>query len=518
MIMSANKRITMNFIATYGRSLYSLLLGLFSARWVLLALGESDFGLWGVVGSIIIVISCLNGILGGAVSRYYAFAIGEAHKNREGDLCENIVKWFNVAASIHFFLPVILCVIGLPVGIYAIRHWLVIPNGRLFACQIVFCLSLVTAFVNMISVPYIAFYRAKQLIVELSFWEMARATILFICIYWLLHINQDRLVVYAIIMTFVPCAIIVVQIVRAQRAFGVCRIKRKYLFDREYVKALLSYTIWEFFASAGDVIRSQGTAFLINRNFGTTVNAAWSVSSQVSAQTTALSSALIGAVTPALTTAAGAGDNARVSSLAFTASKYGSFFIGIFAVPLILEMDNVLSVWLVNPPQYAAVLCRCMLIALICHKIGYGHHMAVLANGNVSGLLSTTGIISACSVFVVAAMIVLEMGPFGIGLSFILSYALLSVARVYWAKRLIGLSVSYCILHIVFPIALTLSGAFLSGELVVSHLTEIWWRVLCTATVTSMVSLGLGWFLVLNARERSKAVNLVFNLRMRLFH
>ena len=517
-MMFGNKRIAMNFIATYGRSVYSLLLGLFSARWVLMALGQSDFGLWGVVGSVIVVISCLNGILGGSVSRYYAFAIGEAHKNGEGEQSENIIKWFNVAVSIHFLLPVVLCIIGLPVGIYAIRYCLVIPDGRMAACEVVFCLSLFAAFVNMVSVPYIAMYRAKQLIFELSLWEMARATILFSCAYWLLYVDRDRLIAYALIMTFVPCVIIVVQMIRAQRAFGVCHIRREYLFNLVYIKELLSYTIWEFFASVGDVIRSQGTAFLINRNFGTTVNAAWSVSSQVSSQTTSLSSALIGAITPALTTAAGAGDHTRVSSLAFASSKYGSFFIGIFAIPLILEMDNVLSVWLVNPPQHAAVLCRCMLIALICHKIGYGHHMAVLAYGKVAGLLSTTGIISSCSVFVVAAMIVFGLGPFGIGIAFIFSYAALSVARVYWARRLIGLSVVFCLLHIVIPVAVTLSASFFAGRIVVSLLPETLWRVFVSAATTSMVSVIIGWFFVCSDGERAKAIQGVLNLKKRLLH
>ena len=514
--MSPNKRIAMNFIATYGRSLYSLCLGLFSARWVLMALGQSDFGLWGVVGSIIVVISCLNGILGGAVSRYYAFAIGEARKKGEGENSENIIKWFNVAVSIHFLVPVVLCIIGLPLGIFAIRNWLVIPDGRLSACEVVFCLSLFTAFINMISVPYIAFYRAKQLIVELSLWEMLRATILFIGAYWLSHIDSDRLIAYASIMTFVPCSIIVVQMVRAQRTFGVCHIKCKYLFNKAYIRELLSYTVWEVFASFGDVIRSQGTAFLINRNFGTTVNAAWSVSSQVSGQTTAMSSALIGAVTPALTTAAGAGENARVSGLAFAASKYGSFFIGIFAIPLILEMDNVLSIWLVNPPLHASVLCRCILIALICHKIGYGHHMAVLAHGKVAGLLSTTGLISSCSVFVVAAMIRLGFGPFGVGLAFIISYTALSVARVYWARRLIGLSVVFCLLHIVIPVVVTFAASCLAGWIVVSLLPETGWRILITSAATSVVSVSLGWVLVCSENERAKAMQVASNLKKRL--
>ena len=114
--MTANKRIFLNVMATYGRSLFGLACGLFSARWVLEALGKEDFGLYGVVGALTIFISFLNMMLSGALGRYYAFSIGEAKKaadnGRAADGLENCRRWFNTALSIHTIVPVVLMLIG----------------------------------------------------------------------------------------------------------------------------------------------------------------------------------------------------------------------------------------------------------------------------------------------------------------------------------------------------------------------------------------------------------------------
>ena len=510
--MTSNQRIILNFLATYGRSVYALLLGLFSTRWVLKALGRNDFGLFGVVGSIIVVIGFLNGILGGAVSRYYAFAIGEAKKIGEERGNEYITRWFNAAVSIHFIVPFVLCIIGYPVGIYAIRHWLVIPDGRVSACEVVFALSLSSAFVSMVAVPYISMYRAMQLIAELSLWGGLQTTCLFIGAYILMSLESDRLIVYAVMMTLVPGLITLLQICRARQSFGVCHIKLKYLFDRKYLAQLFSYSFWEIFASGGDVVRAQGTSFLINRNFGPSVNAAWSVSSQVSGHTTALSSALIGSLTPALTTAAGAGEKTRMANLAFATCKFGSFLILLFAIPLILEMDNVLALWLVEPPPYTSIVCRCILVALVLHKLGMGHHMAILANGKVAKLLMTTGFISAATILVVWCMIRMGLGALGIGLSFIISYGLLTVARVYWAKRQIGLSICHWIMRIVLPITFVSWCSYFIGKISMLLLEVSFLRICLTSGITLICTGVLGWFIVLDKQERSRVRDAIVKL------
>ena len=54
--MSPNRRIFLNIIAMYGRSLYALVCGLFISRWVLAAVGKSEAGLCGVVGGMTVIV------------------------------------------------------------------------------------------------------------------------------------------------------------------------------------------------------------------------------------------------------------------------------------------------------------------------------------------------------------------------------------------------------------------------------------------------------------------------------
>ena len=510
--MTPNNRIILNFIATYGRSVYALVLGLFSARWILVALGRTDFGIFGVVGSIIIVIGFLNGVLGGAVSRYYAYGIGQAKHMNGIDAQEHMLRWFNAAVSIHTVIPLFLCIIGFPLGMYAIDHWLVIPEGRVFASKCVFVLSLCSAFVNMVSVPYISMYRARQLIAELSVWGLIQTTLVFIGAYILRFVNSDRLIVYSALMTFVPVMIIIIQVLRARSQFEECHINFRFLFSKEYIWKLLSYSFWEIFASAGDVVRAQGTAFLINRNFGTDVNASWTVSSQVSGQTTALSSAMIGSLTPALTTSAGSGEENRMRKLTFATCRFGSFFILIFAIPLIIDMDYVLRLWLVSPPPYTVPLCRCILVALVGHKLGIGHHMAILAYGRVAPLLMTTSFVSALTILVVWAFIQLGYGVIGIGLSFVISYSVLTIVRVIFAKFQLQLSLLGWVRDVLCPIVVVSAASMGVGILLFVFIKESFLRTVVIGMVTMIVSIGLGWFLVCMPSERKHIKSLFVDI------
>ena len=190
------------------------------------------------------------------------------------------------------------------------------------------------------------------------------------------------------------------------------------------------------------------------------------MSNQVSAQTVALSSAMIEGLTPALTTAVGAGRYERMQRLAFVTSKYGAILILLFAVPLFIEMDMVLKLWLETPPPHTGTLCRCILVALVFHKLGWGHHMAVLADGRVAPLQIALGIISSTTVILVWGMIRMGFGAFGIGLSFIINYAFLSIVRVAYARYTIKLSIRYWMKRVAMPVVLTSLLSYGAGYVV----------------------------------------------------
>ncbi len=511
--MTQSSRIVLNTLASYGRSLLALAFGLFSTRWVLAALGKEDLGLYGLMGSCIVFISLINGILGGTIARFYAYSIGERQKLAYEDGRELMRRWFNAAFSIHAFLPIILAVLVYPVGTYALRHWLVVPSDRIDSCIWVFRMVLLSSCINMAAVPYVAMYRAKQLIVELSIWETVRTVVMFVCAYLLLSWRYDKLIAYAAYMTFVPSLISFFQVIRARIAFDACIIRLKYFFSPTFLVPMFLYAFGDLFGSLGSVVRDNGTAFLINLKFGPSMNASFGIASQVSSHTTALSSAMIGAIVPAVTTAEGSGDHQYALRLAFRSIKFGVALILIFCIPLILEIDEVLRIWLVEPPEGAAQLCKCMLVAFVCHKLGWGHHLAILAKGKVVGAQLLFGLTSAMGVLLSWLLIQCNMGVWGVGLSFILIFALMTIERVFCARRLCDMPVRPWITQIVLPLCLVIGLAYLAGQMVVCAFPQSFIRVCATTCASNIVLLLLLYFLVMDKDERRFLVTAIDGVR-----
>lgn len=64
-----NKKIFKNTVALYARMLLSMIVSLYTSRIVLNALGVDDYGIYGLVGGIVVLFSFLNVTMSGATSR-----------------------------------------------------------------------------------------------------------------------------------------------------------------------------------------------------------------------------------------------------------------------------------------------------------------------------------------------------------------------------------------------------------------------------------------------------------------
>ena len=183
-MMTENKRIALNVVATYGRSLYALAIGLLCGRWTLMALGTTDYGLVGLVGGLTGFVTFFNGLLSFAVGRFYAVSVGKAKKaGNELAGLEDSRKWFCTAFSLHITVPTVLLCVGYPFGVWAVRHFLTIPPDRVEACVWVWRFTCASCFVGMFNVPCSAMYTAKQLIAELTIYSFAQTIIRTVFIY-----------------------------------------------------------------------------------------------------------------------------------------------------------------------------------------------------------------------------------------------------------------------------------------------------------------------------------------------
>lgn len=502
--MTQNRRIFLNVVASYGRSLFSIVCGLFSTRWVLMALGHTDMGLYSVIGGLTMFVMFFNIQFAGAVSRYFAFSIGQASVSKGGEAgLDECRRWFNVAVFIHTVLPLTLIAIGYPIGEYAIAHqWLEIPFDRIMACVWVWRFTCIGCLVGMMNVPFQGMYTAKQHIAELTLYSVAQTASKTIFIYIMVVFPGDWLARYAFVMMLVAVVPAVLICFRAIQTFPECRFRLNQMWDWGRVKKLFAYVSWQVVGSAGFVFRTMGVSVLVNKVMGPKANAAMSIGNTMSAETAMLSSALTNAFSPVVATACGANDLEKMRQMAFMACRFGIVLTLVFALPLALEVDEVLRIWLKTPPLYASEFCLCLLACAVIDKATLGHVMAINASGRLARFQSAHGFSLMIALPVAAISYCFVPGVWSIGLSLVCTMVFSVLCDVWFARTSVGLSAKYWLSHVVGPTVLLAAASLIAGFVPVFLMPPSFLRLVITTCSTLSCFLIIGWFFVLSRGER----------------
>lgn len=460
--MTTGQRILFNALATYGRTLLAVFLGIFSSRWILEALGEIDYGLMGVVGSILVFITFLNTLSTSATGRFFAFSIGQ------NDV-EETRKWFNTALTFEFIIPPLLVIIGFFAGEYAIRDFLSIPPDRVETSLWVFRFSLVTALVTMVCSPFMAMYTAKQNIAELSFWGMGLSLTSFLFAFILVHLSGDHWLIFSGGTCVISCTFCILQALRSYRKYAECKIVRKYMFNKQRLKEMTSYSCWVLFGALGGIFQGNGMGIVLNKFFPPmiypSVNASYSLGNTIKSHTSNISGALMGAFSPEIMSSEGRGDRAAVIRQMFRACRLSYIIISLISIPIIFEVDFILKVWLKNPPEYAALFCIVMLIAFIIQCLVGGFGSAIAATGKIRNYQVVLSSFAYLSIGACALFLYLGGGLFSV-CAVIIGYKIVdTIGNVYFCKKLVKISVRSWLKDVVVPVILNLGINTLLGVL-----------------------------------------------------
>ena len=502
--MTQNKRIVLNTIATYGRSMIGVLCGIFSTRWVLEALGQVDFGLYGLIGSLVIFISFINIQFSTAIARYYAYAIGEAKVADDKTYAlEESRLWFSVAVAIHLILPTILVAIGYPLGVYAIDHGIInIPGSRLDVCVWLWRFACLSCFVGMVSVPFQAMYTAKQYIAELTIYSLIQTILKTAFIYYMVCNPGDWLFGYGVgmlLVTIVPPLLICA---RAVCVFPECRFRVAAINQKWRVGKLGSFAFWQGVGGIGYIASHQVMGIIVNQYFGARVTGSFSVSQTVAAESSSLTGALQGAFAPAITTACGANDHELMRRMAFRVCKIGTFLTLLFALPMMLEIDNLLLLWLKDPPPMASELCMATLAFIVIEKLSSGHVTAVNAIGKVARFQMVRGLLRVSVVPMALFLIWLVHSVSVMSVALPLSACAVALGDVYLARTRAGMYVKYWIKRVVVPLLVVALVTALIAIPVGHCFGNPWIRLLVTSLATFIAMMLLSWFLLFDLVER----------------
>lgn len=436
-----------------------------------------------------------------SVQRFYAYAIGQ------GDP-EEVKKWFNTAFSALVVFSCILVVVGVLLGNYLIKNVMIVPPDRLSTCLWVYYLSIFNAVGTLLAASYMGMFTAKQRIFELSFWNVFQTCLAFALAWYLLRASGDILLFFALGMVGIKFLIDLIQIARGIFLFRECRLKLNYWFNKKQFAELFAFITWDLFGGAGYMVRNQGTALLINIFFGPQVNAAYGVANQVAGQTQTISRSLQNAIAPEITTREGAGNRDSMITLSLRTSKFAVFLTYMWLIPLYMEVEYVLALWLTNVPEYAAAFCRIILLVYAVSNFTIGCRSAVFAKGRIKGYQLTLGTLLALTFPLMWIALKLGASPVVALWVMLLTAGVHSLGRVYWMKRELAVPYSRWVNSVLLRSIYTLLPVLPIAAILLHVLpTASFGRLFVISAVTVLSTLASCWFIGFDKDEQRFALS-----------
>lgn len=375
--MSENTRIAKNTGFLYLRMLVVMAVQLFTSRVVFRVLGVVDYGLYNVVGGVVAMLSFLNGCAAGATSRYLTYSLGSDKYDYK--------RVFGASFAIHTLIALLIVFLSETVGLWYVYNKMVIPPDRMHAALVVYHISVINVLVSFTQVPYNASIIAHERMKVFAFVGLFDAVGKLILTYLLYISPVDKLETIAI-LTFLQTIIVsVFYRVYCVRTFG-DRCKLMIVKDNKLYKELLSYSGWDLLGNFGAVARSQGVNLILNVFFGPAVNAARAIAYQVESALYGFIANFQQAIRPNVIRHYAAGEIDRTNSLLFLTGRFSFILFSCFAVPLILECDYVLNLWLDASPEYTVLFTRIVLIIALVTTINNTLQIAAHACGDVKRL------------------------------------------------------------------------------------------------------------------------------------
>ncbi|CCY81068.1 uncharacterized protein BN473_01845 [Prevotella sp. CAG:1185] len=370
------KRIAKNTLMLYVRMLFGMLVSLYTSRVVLQALGVEDYGIYNVVGGVVAMFSLLSGSLSAAVSRFLTFELGRK------DL-ERLKKVFSSALCVHALLALVVLILSETIGLWFLNYKMNIPAERMIAANWVFQFSLFSFLLGLFSVPYNASIISHERMGIFAFVGIGD-TILQLCIVLLIAyggINADKLILYSGLLVLKGLLFQLFYFYYCRKSFEECRFRL--VLDKPLLKDMTGFAGWNFIGASSAILRDQGGNILLNLFYGPALNAARGIANQVNSAIGAFVGNFMVALNPQITKSYAAAEYDYTFSLIFKGARFSFYLLLWLALPVLLNTQYILSIWLNVVPEHAVFFVQLVLIFSMCEAISNPLVTVMLATGKI---------------------------------------------------------------------------------------------------------------------------------------
>lgn len=500
--MTNSQRIVVNTIAQYTRTIINVCLSLYSTRLILAALGQTDYGIYSVVAGVVAMLSFITNALISTTQRYLSYNNGKGNK-------EKVYQIFGNSVLLHLVIGVgLLIVLGgfaHPV-VYSILH---IEQERLNAAFVVYLATAVMLLLTFLTAPFRALFIARENIVYISVIDVIDGLLRLLIAVFLTHVaSYDKLITYAFLLIGISLFNLIAFSCYSLYRFEECHIPNIREWDKQLIRDLSGFAGWTIYSTGCIITRTQGIAILLNRAFGSAMNAAYGIALQVSGATNFLALAILSAMNPQIVKAEGAGDRQRMLGLAESASKYAYILLSMVVIPLIVEMPAILDFWLGETPEHAVMFCRLVLIASIIDQLTIGLGTANQAIGKIRNYSIVVNTIKVLTL--PAAWFCLNHGLSvdSVMYCYVGFETICMLTRLPFLKITAGLNIRHFIKNVFLPLIIP-TGVIVVTCYAMTHYVNFSYRFILTIIVAAAAYLMAVWLFGLSNHEKQIITNIV---------
>ncbi|MDE5829787.1 MAG: lipopolysaccharide biosynthesis protein [Duncaniella sp.] len=359
----------------YIRMFLVMGVSLYTSRIVLSQLGAVDYGIYGVVGGIIVMLSFLNGAMSMSTVRFLSFALGKDDTERAGRI-------FRTAIAIHVILSLIIVLSAETLGLWFLNHYMRMPHDQLAAANMVFQCSVVSFVFAILRTPLSAVIVARERMEVFAVMGVLEVVLKLIVALSLTLLTADKLEAYALLNLATAAILTVAHLIYCRRHFSECRSIRA-VYDKELFRPMTGFMSWSTIGMLSWVGKSQGCNILLNLFFGPTVNAAYGLSSQVNTAINGFVQNFTTAINPRITKTFSANDIRHTESLIIYGCKFSFYLLLIVSFPILMATEPILTFWLGDYPAYTPVFIKLVLIISQIESFNYCIGAAIRATGRV---------------------------------------------------------------------------------------------------------------------------------------
>lgn len=440
---SSAKTIATNTIVMYVRMFFLIIISFVSSRYLLKTLGVEDFGIYSVVGSVAATFVSLKSLFSESIQRFLNFEKGTGSLQRQKAV-------YSISVIIHVILAVVFVVLVELIGLWLINNKLVIPDDKLDTALFVFHLSVAALVFGILSIPFDALVIANERMTFYAVVSIVDGILKLIIILLIPYFPFEYLRTYAVLMAVIPFITLLWLFWYSKSNFVECRFVNNR--DKELLSNIFSLSGWNFFGNLSFSLLHEGVNFLLNTFGGLVLNAARSIAYQVRGVAVQFNNNTLVAIRPSIMQSAAVSTPAKLFEKIILISRISFFGMLILIIPIIVYSDELLSIWLVDVPEYSGLFTQLVLLAVLIRSLHEPLNILFMSVGKIKRMMIIETSIMLMSLLVSYIALKFGLGVLSVFVVLILMEIIIIYGLIINAKIELGLSINNYFKQVVIPL------------------------------------------------------------------